>query len=91
MTPVCDFGIVAGNSASRLGGNPLIKGNNDWIVSVDEAKLPGAADFREFSIAHALMPRSQRVVDCVARFLEHGYFESADTVQRLAESTGESI
>ena len=77
--PPCEFGILAGS----WGRNPLISGANDWIVGVEETKLPGAIDFRELPVPHALMPRSRRVIECAVRFLEQGYFETAATVQPL--------
>lgn len=85
--PPCEFGIIAGKSGGYWGRNPLISGANDWIVGVEETKLPGAVDFRELPVPHALMPRSRRVIDCAVRFLEQGYFESAATARPLTGNT----
>ncbi len=88
-TPPCQFGIIAGCGGRWIPRNPLIQGDNDWIVGVEETKLVGASDFREFPVAHALLPSSPRVVQATLRFLEYGYFESFETMQPLPEGCGE--
>ena len=86
-TPSFEFGIIAGSSGRLVGGNPFISGANDWVVGVEETKLAGAADFRVYPVAHALMPRSRRVIDSTVQFLKHGYFESPETARPLLEQT----
>lgn len=70
--PECEFGIIAG----RAGINPLIKGEHDYVVSVEEAKLPGASDFRAVDVAHSFLNSDPKMLEYTLRFLEHGHFES---------------
>ena len=89
-TPPFEFGILAGSSGRFIGGNPLIKGANDWIIGVEETKLDGAADFRVFPVVHALMPRNRAVIGATVKFLQHGFFESAETIQPLTGTVRET-
>jgi predicted alpha/beta hydrolase family esterase len=74
-TPRTDFGIVAG--ASGAYGSPLIPGKDDWIVSVEETKLAGAADFWLTKMDHRRVLHAQSIQSGVLKFLKHGYFLSA--------------
>lgn len=75
-TPNFDFGILAGGKRDESGYNPLIPGDDDMIVGVDETRLAGATDFRVLEVIHATMMDEPVVQELTARFLEHGYFES---------------
>ncbi len=44
-TPNCEFGIIAGGRGDGAGYNPLLLGDDDLVIAVEEAKLPGAAGF----------------------------------------------
>lgn len=83
--PTCEFGILAGNGSRLIGGNPLIDGENDFIVGVAETKLPGASDFAVLPVAHAFMPKNRLVLECTQQFLESGYFISADQRQPIPQ------
>lgn len=75
-TPSCEFGILAGGLGDGQGHNPLIPGDDDMIVGVDETRLAGARDFRVLNVIHATMMDDPGVQQMAARFLQHGYFES---------------
>ena len=79
-----DFGIIAGSTLGGAGGNPLVEGDDDLIVGVEETKLPGAADFLTVSSTHTLLLAKRDVRQATLRFLEHGYFVSADARKPLA-------
>jgi pimeloyl-ACP methyl ester carboxylesterase len=75
-TPRAEFGIIAGGERNESGYNPLLPGDDDFIVSVDETKLPGARDFIVISGLHALLMTNPEVQQAALQFLEHGYFVS---------------
>ena len=77
-TPSFEFGILAGGSGDARGLNPLVAGDDDLIVAVEETRLCGAADFRLLPCRHTQLVRDPVAQRCVLSFLEHGYF-TADT------------
>ena len=42
-TPAFEFGIIAGGRGGPKGWNPMLAGDNDGVISVETAKLDGAA------------------------------------------------
>lgn len=72
--PEAEIGVLTGGLGHRHGFNPLLGADNDGTVRVDEAYLPGAADFRVLPIPHSLMPLAARALDDVVHFLERGRF-----------------
>ncbi|MBX9787769.1 MAG: alpha/beta fold hydrolase [Pirellulales bacterium] len=78
-----DFGIIAGSTFGGAGGNPLVEGDDDLFVGVEETKLPGAADFLTVPSTHTLLLAKREVREATLRFLEHGYFISADARKPL--------
>jgi pimeloyl-ACP methyl ester carboxylesterase len=78
-TPECEFGIIAGDLSGLALDNLLIPGGDDLIVGVEETRLPGARDFLTLPVAHLLMERDKKLQEHTLRFLEHGYFRTADT------------
>lgn len=78
-TPPCDFGILAGGTGDDSGHNPLIPGDDDMIVGVNETRLAGAHDFRVLNVIHATMMNAPDVQQMSAKFLKHGYFETKET------------
>jgi pimeloyl-ACP methyl ester carboxylesterase len=95
-TPACEFGILAGGRTAAKGYNPLLEGDNDFVVSVQTTQLPGAADFAVLPVIHSLMMDDARVHEYTLRFLQHGYFVSpearhplvADDVHLAREPSG---
>lgn len=82
-TPPCEFGILAGGRGDGAGHNPLIPGDDDMIVGVAETHLAGACDFRVLPVIHATMMDDLAVQQMACRFLQKGFFESADTRKPL--------
>jgi pimeloyl-ACP methyl ester carboxylesterase len=64
--------VIAGGFGRRTGLNPLLRGDNDGLVTVESAKLPGACDFLCVPVYHGGIVRSAAVADAVARFLQTG-------------------
>jgi pimeloyl-ACP methyl ester carboxylesterase len=81
--PQTEFGIVAGGERNDSGYNPLLPGDDDFIVSVEETKLPGARDFVVVNGLHAMLMSNPAVQEAALRFLEHGYFVSEEQRQVL--------
>jgi hypothetical protein len=82
-TPRCEFGIIAGGLGDERGRSPLIGGDDDWVVGVEETKLAGARDFLVLPLFHSRTMRHEAVPECTLRFLQHGYFVSEDQRQPL--------
>lgn len=75
-TPAFEFGIIAGAVAERTGSNPLVPGDDDLIVSVEETRLPGARDFITVPEFHVLLLKNPTVHDYLQRFLLTGQFRA---------------
>jgi len=76
-TPSSEFGIIAGGQENEAYGNFLLEGKDDYTVSVEETKLPGATDFMVHPLIHGTMMNQPVVLEATTRFFEHGYFTSA--------------
>jgi pimeloyl-ACP methyl ester carboxylesterase len=75
-TPTFEFGIIAGGLGNGRGTNPVVDGDDDLIVAVEETRLPGAADFVIVPRLHGNLLRDERVCQCVQKFLDEGHFVS---------------
>jgi hypothetical protein len=84
--PEFEFGIIAGGCGDDRGLNPLIAGDDDLIVRVEETKLPGACDFKLVNCRHGHLTGDEAVTKCVLSFLQHGYFTSPDEMQPIARA-----
>lgn len=73
-TPHCPFGIIAGKLPEQVPSNPLVDGKGDFVVSVEETKLDGSADFLEVPRLHSFLMDDVDVQKAVATFLRHGKF-----------------
>lgn len=74
--PPCEFGIVAGGKGDAEGYSPLLAGDDDFIVRVEETKLAGARDFLVTPVVHMFMLSDRRVHEHALRFVRRGYFIS---------------
>jgi hypothetical protein len=83
-TPAFPFGIIAGGKGDSKGYNPLLPGDNDGVISVTTARLAGAADFVVVRALHTFMMDDPKVVEYTLRFLQKGYFVSAEQRQPIA-------
>lgn len=72
--PPAEFGILAGGLGTPRGYNPFLDGDNDGTVTVEEARLDGAADFHVVPIHHSLLPVHPDALGQVRAFLERGAF-----------------
>lgn len=86
-TPSGDFGIIAGGKSDSAGWNPLIPGDDDFTVGVEETKLAGASDFRVVPVKHRSMPADRRVQQLALAFLRNGRFGKEDECQALNEAS----
>ncbi len=77
-TPQFEFGIIAGGRGTEKGFNPWLGADNDMVVSVETTRLPGASDFVVLPVLHTLIMDDDEVQQCTLRFLQYGYFISAD-------------
>lgn len=73
-TPAGEFGIVAGGKGNDRGNNPLLSGDDDLVVTVEETRLPGAHDFLQLPLLHSQMLRDRQVHEATLRFLREGHF-----------------
>jgi hypothetical protein len=84
-TPRGEFGIIAGGQRDGDGGNLLLEGDNDFVVSVQETRLPGARDFAIVPAYHGIMMNDPTVRQYTLRFLQHGYFRSEAAREPISE------
>lgn len=70
--PTVPFGIVAGGRGTPQGFNPLLPGDNDMTVTVEETKLPGAEDFLLVNAVHTFIMVHPQVIEATQRYLETG-------------------
>ena len=76
-TPGFEFGIIAGGQENEQKlGNFILKGRDDFTVSVEETKLAGAHDFLVRPLFHSTMMHQPEVLKATLSFLQHGYFIS---------------
>ena len=85
-TPSGEFGIISGGYNNALGLNPLVPGDDDGRISVDETRLSGAADFLVLGAVHEFIIFDPRVFDSTLRFLTSGYFLSAEKRQPISQA-----
>jgi pimeloyl-ACP methyl ester carboxylesterase len=76
--PPCEFGIVAGGRGDSSGYSPLLEGDDDAVVRVEETRLDGAHDFLLLPVHHAAMLRDPKVQRATEAFLKAGRFANAD-------------
>lgn len=69
-SPACPFYIVAGDLSESSLKNPLIVGQNDFVVTVDETKLDGAAEHIVVPVLHSFLMSDSRVIESTLKFIE---------------------
>ncbi|MEM0926402.1 MAG: alpha/beta hydrolase [Planctomycetota bacterium] len=89
-TPSCEFGIIAGKASKRVFSNPLLTGDDDLVVTVEETKLAGASDFLVVSALHTFIMNDSEVRDAALRFLQHGYFQTEEKRNALERNVGDA-
>lgn len=76
--PQFEFAIIAGTKKGSTVENPLLDGEDDLIVGVEETKLAGACDFLVVPCSHGNMMDDADVRRSVRRFLEEGCLVAPD-------------
>ena len=69
-----EIGILAGGTGGTTGLLPFFPGDNDGIVGVSEAALPGAKDFMVLPGLHSLLVYHPTMIAQACFFLTHGHF-----------------
>lgn len=72
--PRCEFGVIAGGMGNNEGVNPLIPGDDDMTVGVNETRLEGMSDFIVIKGQHSSLLLQRRVIDNTLSFLKTGKF-----------------
>jgi pimeloyl-ACP methyl ester carboxylesterase len=70
--PTMEFAVIAGSKGTPDGFNPLIPGDDDGVVTVKSARLPGAADSLAVRVLHSFQPWSAEVIEATRLFLQTG-------------------
>lgn len=70
-----EIGILTGGVGHERGYNPILDGDNDFTVRVEEAALDGAADFKVVRAQHTVIMMHREVQELTLRFLRTGRFE----------------
>ncbi len=69
-----ELGVIAGGTGKGKGFSPLIPGDNDHTVGVQETVMPGMRDFALARSTHTGLPLLSRPANLTIRFLETGRF-----------------
>lgn len=67
--PPFPFHIIAGDVSSPVP-NPLVDGGGDFVVSLEEAKLDGAASFTTVPVLHSFLMDNAEVMDKTIELLK---------------------
>jgi pimeloyl-ACP methyl ester carboxylesterase len=70
--PPCEFAIIAGGKGDGEGWNPLLPGDDDGVISVDEARLDGASHFFVVKRLHTFIMVAPEVIAATGQFLTTG-------------------
>ena len=70
--PSCEFAVIAGGRGKPRGYSPLLPGDNDGIVCVEETKLPGMAGFALVPHAHSFIMNGRDTIRLTMQFLKTG-------------------
>jgi Uncharacterized protein with an alpha/beta hydrolase fold len=87
-TPAFEFGIIAGSCGDTSQSNPVVAGEDDLIVAVEETRLAGASDFLVVNCWHGTMLHDEHVCQCAARFLKDGCFVASDKRMPIGDHEG---
>ena len=75
-----------GGRGDDEGVNPLVEGDDDLVLSIDETRLPGARDFSVVNRLHGQLMDDDVIRKQVLTFLEQGYFTSPAERQPIPPS-----
>ncbi|WP_020590745.1 esterase/lipase family protein [Kiloniella laminariae] len=74
--PDCDVAVIAGGLSDGKGYNPLLPGDDDGIVSVEEARLTNCIDFIVMPGLHSIICRQQGIIVATFNYIRWGQFEN---------------
>ena len=83
VIPEFEFAIIAGGKGDEKGYNPLLAGDDDLIVRVEETRLSGAADFAVVPSVHTYLMDHRESQEMARRFLQEGFLKSAAERKRI--------
>ncbi|MCM2373513.1 esterase/lipase family protein [Aporhodopirellula aestuarii] len=69
-TPPFPFAIVAGKVEPGRLRNPLVEGDSDFVVSLEEAKLAGAESIHEVPVLHSFLMNDEACQKWTTTFLD---------------------
>ncbi len=69
-TPPFPFAIIAGDMSENRLQNPLIDRSSDYLVGVEEAKLPGCAQFHTLPVIHTMLMTDRRCIELSVNFIQ---------------------
>ena len=69
-TPPFPFAIVAGDVSENTIQNPLVEGDGDFVVSLDEAKLEGSKEFHTLPVLHSFLMSDERAMKIAVDFIK---------------------
>lgn len=75
--PSFEFAIIAGSTEKGWVKNPVLNGDSDLFVKVEETRLKGAADHQSLPTWHGFMMNDETVHQYVLNFFKHGFLKSA--------------
>ena len=75
--PNLEFGVIAGGRGNAVGFNPILEGDDDGVVTVEETKLSGMKDFVIIDSPHGLIDNHELTMQAVLSFLKQGVFTNA--------------
>ncbi len=70
--PTMEFAVIAGAKGTPDGYNPLIPGDDDGIVTLKSAFLPGAVDSLTVRGLHSFQPWNPEIIEATRRYLKTG-------------------
>ena len=78
--PSVKVAIISGGRGAMRGYNPLLDGDNDFLVTLDETRLPGGCeDSITLRSTHGHMPTRRLVRDYAINFLQTGRLAPAQS------------
>ncbi|HKJ67345.1 MAG TPA: hypothetical protein VKA68_05275 [bacterium] len=87
-TPPCEFGIIAGGTGGKYGYTWYLPGDDDSILSVDNTRLEGAADFMVINDVHSTIMIRDETIRNALHFIKHGNFiHSANSKEPVTATT----
>ncbi len=75
--PPLPFAIIAGGSRGGRGYLPMLPGDNDGLLKVEETWLDGTADYTVINTVHFLSAANKDTLEATTNFLLYGTFTRA--------------